>query len=116
MAERVDLIPVKPRTVELLCAATLEEPEPALAGLRADASADGRHGSPEEWKSLTTDVGILRRMREAFLAGQAYAHEIPKTPAWDDEMAAITGGAPARTFEGPALAEVYGQLLGSTLG
>lgn len=116
MAQRVDLIPVKPRTVELLGSAILEDPERALADLRAGSSTEGRGGSPEDWKSLATDVGILRRMRAAFLARQPYAHEIPKPPAWDGEVTAITGGAEPRTFEGRALAEVYGQLLGSTLG
>jgi len=115
MAQRVHLLPVDPRIVELLGSAILEDPGSALAGLRAYASREGKGGSPEDWKSLAADAGILRRMREAFLAGQPYAHEIPK-PAWDDETAAISGGAEPRTFEGPALAEVYGQLLGSTLG
>src|SRR3982751_1263549 len=110
MAQRVYLLPVEPRIAELLGAAGR-----VLADLRAGASRQGRGGSPEDWQSLDVDVGILRRMREAFLAGQPYAHEIPK-PAWDDEAAAISGGAEPRTFEGPALAEVYGQLLGSTLG
>ena len=97
MAQSVDLLPVEPRIVELLVSVVLGEPAPA------------------DWQPLVADIGILRRMREAFLAGKPYAHEIPK-PAWDDEVTAIAGGAEPRTFEGPALAEVYGQLLGSTLG
>ncbi len=110
------LIPVQPRTVELLCSAILNGPGSALADLRAGASREGKGGTPEDWQSLEADAGILRRMREAFLAGRPYAHEIPKPPAWDDEVTAIAGGAEPRTFEGPALAEIYGQLLGSTLG
>ncbi|HEY4592715.1 MAG TPA: hypothetical protein VIJ61_09930 [Thermoanaerobaculia bacterium] len=113
MALRVHLLPVEPRVVELLSSAILEDPGRALADLRAGASREGRGGSPEDWESLAADAGILRRMREAFLAGQPYAHEIPK-PAWNDEV--ISGGAEPRTFLGPALAEIYGQLLGSTLG
>src|SRR5581483_194771 len=114
MAQRVYLLPVEPRIVELLSSAILEDPGQALADLRVGASAEGKGGSPEDWKSLAADVTVLRRMREAFLAGRPYTHEIPK-PAWDDE-AGISGGAEPRAFEGPALAEVYGQLLGSTLG
>jgi hypothetical protein len=113
MAQRVHLLPVEPRIVDLLSSAILEDPGRALADLRAGASREGRGGSPEDWESLAADIGILRRMRAAFLAGQPYAHEIPK-PAWNDE--GISGGAEPRTFEGPALAEVYGQLVGSTLG
>jgi hypothetical protein len=98
MAERVDLIAVDPHIAERLCSVILGEPLPA------------------DWQSLAADVDILRRMRGAVLAGQPYAHEIPKPPSWDDEMTAIAGGAEPRKFEGQALAEVYGQLLGSTLG
>ncbi|MFL6233181.1 MAG: hypothetical protein ACJ76N_08620 [Thermoanaerobaculia bacterium] len=97
MTQRVYLLPVEPRIVELLGATILGDSVPA------------------DWQAIAADIGILRRMREAFLAGRPYAHEIPK-PAWDDEAAAISGGAAPRAFEGPALAEVYGQLLGSTLG
>jgi hypothetical protein len=96
MAQRVYLLPVEPRIVELLGAAILGDSVPA------------------DWEAVAQDIDILRRMRGAFLAGRPYAHEIPK-PAWDDE-AAISAGAEPRTFAGPALAEVYGQLLGSTLG
>jgi hypothetical protein len=97
MAQRVSLLAVEPGIAERLCAVLLGEPLPA------------------DWRAVASDVDILRRMRGAFLAGQPYAHEIPK-PAWDDEAAAISAGAEPRTFEGPALAEVYGQLVGSTLG
>jgi hypothetical protein len=114
--QRIHLIPVDPRAVELLISAILGETEPALAASRAEASAEGKGGSPGEWKLLAADTVILRRMRGAFLAGQPYAHEIPKPSAWDDEVSAISAGAEARTFEGPSLAEIYGQLLGSTLG
>lgn len=97
MAQRVALLAVDPKTVERLCSVLLGEPSPA------------------DWQAVASDVDILRRMREAFLAGRPYAHEIPK-PAWDDGAAAISGGAEPRTFAGRELAEVYGQLLGSTLG
>jgi hypothetical protein len=97
MAQRVALLAVDPQTVERLCAVLLGEPLPA------------------DWQAVASDAGILRRMRAAFLAGQPYAHEIPK-PAWDDGAAAISAGAEPRTFAGRELAEVYGQLLGSTLG
>jgi len=98
MAQHVHLIPVEPGTVERLGSVLLGEPGPA------------------DWQAVAADVAILRRMREAFRAGQPYAHEIATPPAWDDEMTAIAGGAEPRAFAGPALAEVYGQLLGSTLG
>jgi hypothetical protein len=114
MAQQVYFLAVKPRIVELLCSAILGESDPAPADLRDETSADG--GSPEEWKLLAADVATLRRMRGAFLAGQAYVHEIPKLPAWDDDMMGSDEGAAPRTFAGPALAEIYGQLLGSTLG
>ncbi len=116
MAQRIHLIPVDPRAVERLIAAILGEAEPVLTAPRAEGSAEGKGGSPGEWKLLAADTVILRRMRGAFLAGQPYAHEIPKPSAWDGEESAISAGAEPRTFEGPSLAEVYGQLLGSTLG
>src|SRR4051794_40946940 len=98
MTQRVYLLPVEPRIVELLGATILGDSVPA------------------DWQAVAADVGILRRMREAFLAGRPYAHEISKPPAWGDEVTALSGGAEPRAFEGQALAEVYGQLLGSTLG
>jgi hypothetical protein len=97
MAERVALIAVDPAMAERLCSVVLGDPVPA------------------GWETVAADIGILRRMRGAFLAGRPYAHEISR-PAWDDGVAAISVGAEPPTFEGPALAEVYGQLLGSTLG
>jgi hypothetical protein len=112
----IDLIPVDLRTAELLGAAILEEPEPAMAALRSAASPEGRGGSPGEWKFLAADTAILRRMREAFLAGLPYAHEIPRSSAWEEDGTSISAGADPRTFAGGALAEIYGQLLGSTLG
>ena len=116
MAQRIHLIPVDPQAVELLISAILGETEPALAALAGRGLRERQGGSPGEWKLLAADTVILRRMRGAFLAGQPYAHEIPKPSAWDGEESAISAGAEPRTFEGPSLAEVYGQLLGSTLG
>jgi hypothetical protein len=110
----IDLIPVKPRTVELLSSAILGDPDRALADLRADASKEGKGGSPEDWQSLAADIGILRRMREAALAGRAYEHQVRRQEVWGDDLE-ISRAEPM-VFEGPALAEIYGQLLGSTLG
>jgi hypothetical protein len=97
MAQSVYLLPVEPRIVELLGSAILGDSVPA------------------DWEAVAADIGILRRMRGAFLAGRPYAHEILKLN-WDDEAAEISAGVGPRTFEGPDLAKVYGQLLGSTLG
>lgn len=114
MAQRVYLLPVEPRITGLLSAAILEDPERALADLRAGASRDGGGGSPEDWQSLAADVGVLRRMREAALAGRSYEHPVKKQEIWGDDLE--IGAARPMVFEGPALAEIYGQLLGSTLG
>ncbi|HEY2290201.1 MAG TPA: hypothetical protein VGM86_05800 [Thermoanaerobaculia bacterium] len=114
MAQRVCLLPVEPRIVELLGAAILEDPGRALADLRASASREGRGGSPEDWQSLAADAGILRRMRKAALAGRSYEHQVKKQEVWGDDL--ITEETRPMVFEGPALAEIYGQLLGSTLG
>lgn len=114
MAQRVSLLLVEPRIVELLGAAILEDPGRALADLRAGASREGRGGSPEDWESLAADVGILRRMREAALAGRSYEHQVKKQEIWGDDLE-IEATRPM-VFEGPALAEIYGQLVGSTLG
>lgn len=114
MAQRVSLLPVEPRIVELLSSAILEDPGRALADLRAGASREGRGGSPEDWQSLEMDVGILRRMREAALAGRSYEHQVKKQEVWGDDLE-IEAARPM-VFAGPALAEIYGQLLGSTLG
>ena len=197
MAQRVYLLPVEPRIVELLSSAILEDPGPALADLRAGSQAhaatagaskralarldperfkaSGRgddyalysalrpycitetsaagavdavdallaagdevrrqtlfedqlrrldpsllaasagvaryvDDTAEQWASLKTDVDSLRRMREAALAGRAYEHEFQGREEDDDE------DAEPQTFEGADLAEVYGQLLGATLG
>src|SRR4051795_4875442 len=113
MAQRVYLLPVEPRIVELLGTAILEDPERALADLRAGSSREGRGGSPEDWQSLAADAGILRRMREAALAGRSYEHQVKKQEVWGDDL--VTEERPM-VFEGPPLAESYGQLLGSSLG
>lgn len=114
MAQHVDLIPVQPKAVELLCSAILNDPGPALADLRAGASREGKGGTPEDWQSLATDIGTLRRMREAALAGRAYEHQVRRQEVWGDDLE-ISRSEPV-VFEGAALAEIYGQLLGSTLG
>jgi hypothetical protein len=199
MAQRVYLLPVEPRIVELLSAAILEDPGPALADLRAGSQAhaatvsaskravarlDEEHfkasgrgddyarysalrpycitetsasaavdavdtllaaedevkrmsffedqlrrldpsllakstgvsryvdDTAEQWASLKADLGTLRRMREAALAGRAYEHAFQSREEEDNE----DGDAEPHTFEGAALAEIYGQLLGATLG
>jgi hypothetical protein len=197
MAQRVYLLPVEPRIVELLGSAILNDPGPALAELRAGsqahaatagaskralarldeerfkasgrgddyalysalrpycvtetsavAAADAvdallaagdevrrlslfedqlRRVAPslfaasagvsrfvddtaEQWAGLKTDIGTLRRMREAALAGRAYEHKFQGREEEDGE------DAEPQTFEGADLAEIYGQLLGATLG
>lgn len=114
MAQRVHLLPVEPRIAALLSSAILEDPGRALADLRAGASREGRGGSPEDWQSLATDAGILRRMREAALAGRSYEHQVKRQEIWGDDLE-IEATRPM-VFEGPALAEIYGQLAGSILG
>ncbi|HET9210435.1 MAG TPA: hypothetical protein VFR03_08550 [Thermoanaerobaculia bacterium] len=198
MAQRVYLLPVEPRIVELLSAAILEDPGPALAELRAGSQAHAATASAskravarldedrfkasgrgddyalysalrpycvtetsaaaaadaidallaagdevkrqtlledqlrrldpsllaasagvsrfvddtaEQWAGLKADVGTLRRMREAALAGRTYEHEFQRREEED-------GGEDdePQTFEGAALAEIYGQLLGTTFG
>jgi hypothetical protein len=197
MAQRVYLLPVDPRIVELLGSAILEDPGPALAGLRAGSQAhaatagaskralarldeerfkaSGRaddyalysalrpycitetsaaavvdavdallaagdevkrqtlfedqlrrldpslfaasagvsrfvDDTAEQWAGLKADIDTLRRMRESALAGRAYEHELPRREDDDED------GAEPPTFEGAALAEIHGQLLGATLG
>jgi hypothetical protein len=199
MAQRVYLIPVEPRIVELLSAAILEDLGPALAELRAGSQAHAATASAskravarldeerfkasgrgddyalysalrpycitetsasaaveavddllaagdevkrmslfedqlrrldsslfvtstgisryvddtaEQWAGLKTDFGTLRRMREAALAGRTYEHAFQSREEEDNEDAA----AGSHTFEGSALAEIYGQLLGATFG
>jgi hypothetical protein len=199
MAQRVYLLPVDPRITQLLGSAVLEDPGPALAGLRAGSQAhaatagaskralarldeerfkaSGRgddyalysalrpycvtetsaaavvdavdallaagdevkrqtlfedqlrrldpslfaasagvsrfvDDTAEQWAGLKTDVGTLRRMREAALAGRAYEHAFQSREEEDVE----DDDAESHTFEGAALAEIYGQLLGATFG
>lgn len=199
MAQRVYLLPVEPRIVELLSAAILEDPGPALAELRAGSQAHAATASAskravarldeerfkasgrgddyylysalrpycvtetsasaavdavdallaagdevkrmslfedqlrrldpslfatstgvaryvddtaEQWAGLKTDVGTLRRMREAALAGRTYEHAFQSREEDDNE----DDDAESHTFEGAALAEIYGQLLGATFG
>lgn len=199
MAQRVYLIPVDPRTVQLLSSAILEDPEPALVELRAGSQAhaatagaskralarldaerfkaSGRgddyarysalrpycitetsaaaavdavdallaagdevrrqtlfedqlrrldpslfatsagvaryvDDTAEQWSGLKTDIDTLRRMREAALAGRPYEHAFQSREEEDAE----DDDAASHTFEGAALAEIYGQLLGATFG
>jgi hypothetical protein len=199
MAQRVYLLPVDPRIVELLVSAVLEDPGSALADLRAGSQAhaatagaskralarldeerfkaSGRgddyalysalrpycvtetsasaavdavdallaaedevkrmslfedqlrrldpsllakstgvsryvDDTAEQWASLKADLGTLRRMREAALAGRAYKHAFQSREEEDNE----DDDAEPHTFEGAALAEIYGQLLGATFG
>lgn len=71
----------------------------------------------EQWASLKADAGTLRRMREAALAGRRYEHRVQRQEALEeDDLVMVTEETEAMTFEGAALAEIYGQLLGATLG
>ena len=202
MAQRVYLLPVEPRIVELLSSAILEDPGAALADLRAGSQAhvatasaskravarldeerfkaSGRgddyarysalrpycitetsalaavdavdallaagdevkrmslfedqlrrldpalfaasagiaryvDDTAEQWAGLKADLSTLRRMREAALAGRAYKHEFRRREE-DDGGSALAGDTEPHRFEGAALAEIYGQLLGATLG
>lgn len=65
----------------------------------------------EQWAGLKTDAGTLRRMREAALAGRTYEHAFQSREEDDED-----DDAESHTFAGAALAEIYGQLLGATLG